>query len=118
MQRSRLVVLDVHAHLHVSDTREGEPERTDAREPSTLLANEHGDRTGDVDVVRFQIHVEGDQRATSADDHTPRPLVQASRPEVRSELAGVETALQLVRTAPPVKGRPAIRSGLSIEKGR
>jgi SAM-dependent methyltransferase len=118
VQRRGLVILDIHAHLSVAGTREGKAEGADAGEAAVSLPNGRGDLARDLDIVRPQVDVEGDQRATRADDHTPGPLVQACRPAVGCELAAVDSALQLVGAAAPEEGGAASRGRIAVEENR
>ena len=72
VQRRRLPVLDVHAHLDEAGARQVEAEGAHAREPPARLADGRRDRARDLDVVASQVDVEGDQRPARADEHGPR----------------------------------------------
>ena len=65
------------------------------------LAHDGRDLARNLEVVRFQQHVERDQRTPRADEHGARGRVEPSRPEVRRELAGVQPPLQLLRPSAP-----------------
>jgi SAM-dependent methyltransferase len=118
VQRRGLVVLDVHAHLRVAGTREAKTEGADAGEAAVSFPNGRGDFARDLDIVCPEVDVEGDQRATRADDHTPGPRVQAWRAVVGCELAPVDSALQLVGTAAPEEGGAASRGRIAVEENR
>ena len=108
VQRSGLPVLDVHRHLHEPGARQVEAERTDTRKPASPLAHEGGDRARGREVTA-QVHVECDQRAPGAEDHSAGGRVQLPRPEVGFELAVVDPLLQSRRAAATVVRGAALR---------
>jgi SAM-dependent methyltransferase len=118
VQRGGLVILDVHAHLRVTGTREGEAEGADAGKAAVSLPNGRGNLARDFDICRPEVDVEGDQRASRADYHTTGPRVQAWRAVVGCELVAVDSALQLVGTAAPKEGGAASRSRIAVEEHR
>jgi SAM-dependent methyltransferase len=118
VQRGRLIVLDVHAHLCVPGTWQGQPERTHARKTPALLPHDGGDLACQVRVGRVEVDVEGDQRPPRADDHATRARIQPSGSEVRGELAFVQTALKTFRAAPPEERGPTACPRLAVEEDR
>ncbi len=89
VQRRGLPVLDVHRDLDESRARQLETERANTRVPTAALADDGGDCPRHLDRPT-QVDVERDQRRTRAGDHRAGGLVEARRPEVGNELAGVE----------------------------
>ncbi len=115
MQRGRLPVLDVHAHLDEPRAREVEPESTDAREPTAGLADDGGHFARGLEPA-FEVDVERNERATRADEHRAGGLVQALGPEIWLQLTGVDPALQLLRAASPEERGPAPGCELAVEE--
>ena len=99
VQRGRLPVLDVHAHLHERPHAAGRA-RARAHPGTRRRARARPPRSRARPRRRAaQVDVEGDQRPPRADEHGARARVEPRRPEVRRELAVVEPTLQLGRPA-------------------
>ena len=106
VQRRGLPVLDVHAHLDEPRARQVEAERAHSRKAAAALADERRHLLRGRELAA-QIDVERDQRASGADEDCAGGRVEALRPEVRRQLAGVDPALELVRAAAPEERGPA-----------
>src|SRR5919204_5214876 len=77
VERSRLVVLDVHAHLGVTCTLEHQTERAYSRKTAIRFPYSAGDCACGFDVRAREVDVERDQRPAGPDDDAPRALVEA-----------------------------------------
>ena len=99
VQRGRFPVGDVHAHLDDAGAGQVEAERTDARKAAVALPDQARDLAGDLDALRAQVDVEGDEGPAYAEENRARRWVQPVRAPVGQELTGVDPALQLVRPA-------------------
>ena len=99
VERGRLPVLDVHAHLDNPGARQRQAQCPHAREAAVALPHDRGDRPRDLDVVGPQVDVERDQRPPRADEHRARAGVELRRPEVRRQLPCVDPRAG----APPVR---------------
>src|SRR5205814_322287 len=95
VERGRLPVLDVHAHLDAARAGQVETERTDAGKPTAAFAHDLGDRESRLEVA-LDVDIEGDQRRPRADDDSACFRVEARRPVIRAELARGEAALELL----------------------
>ena len=117
VQRRRLPVLDVHAHLDEARERKVEPERTHARKATAPLAHERRDLARCHNVAA-QVDVERDQRATRPDQHATGRVVEKRRPVVRLHLARVDTTLQLLGATAPEERRAVAAAQLAVEEHR
>lgn len=118
VQRRRLEILDVHAHLRVTRARQEEAKRTHACKATALLADHRRDRAGGLDVRRGEIDVERNQRTTRSDNDAACTLVESRRTEVRLDLTGVDPPLQLLGATATVERRPAAGRRLCVQEDR
>ena len=79
VQRRRLEVEDVHAHLDLAGTRQAQPDRLHARHPAARLADRARDVLGDGDVVGVEHEVVRDERIAGAHEGDPGPARSTSR---------------------------------------
>src|SRR5207245_1865175 len=87
------------------------------REAAAVLPHERGDLARDLDRSA-QVHVEGDQRPTGADDYSAGPLVQTRWAERRHDLPRVDAPLQLLGAAAPEERGTAAGCELSVHEHR
>ena len=104
MRHRRVQIDQVRRDL---DFAVGQPQAQslDAGKAAPGLADRDGDLHGNVEG-RLQLDVEGDKRPPRPDEHSTGGAVEPGRTEGRSELAGLDPALELGRAAAPVVGRP------------
>ena len=112
VQRGRLPVLDVEAHLDVPRPREAEPERADAREAAVALAHRTRHLPRGLEVVAGEVDVERDQRRR-APTSTP-PARSSSRVGPKSGASSPASMRRCSSSGPPRRKnagpRPAARS--------
>ena len=119
VQGSRLVVLDVHAHLHEPGSRQVQPERAHAGEAAARLAHDRGDlpRGLESSPRRLTLNAISGRRAPTM---TP-PARSSSRagPKSGRELARVDPPLELRRARRARKNAgPAPGAELAVEEDR
>src|SRR4029453_1038932 len=68
--------------------------------------------------LALEVDVERDQRLTRTDEDRSGGLVKALGAEVRTQVAGVDPTLQLLRTAAPEERGPAARGELAVQEDR
>src|SRR5512133_3210716 len=100
MERGRLPVLDVHAHLDTACPGQFEAERSHAGEPAVSLADDRGNRARILDRSAAQIDVERDQWAAGSDDDAAGTGMELGRAEVNGELCLGQATSQLRGSAP------------------
>ena len=118
VQGRRFVVLDVHADLRTTGSRQEQPECAHTGETATLLPHDCCDCPRYLHIVGGEVHVERDQRPARADDDTTGALVESRRTEVRAKLARVDTALELRRASAPVERGAPLRRRVAVEEHR
>src|SRR5262249_7671320 len=69
VERGRLPVLHVHAHLHAAGPWQVEPERPHPGEAAVAFPYEHRKLAGGRDGRPAEVDIEGDQRWTRPNDH-------------------------------------------------
>ena len=95
MDRRRLGVDQVHAHLGATPTFDRKAERAHVLEPAALLADRFGDRLGYAHVPRGEVGVEGDQELARAHRGRAGARMDPVRPEVgRSSRVGADRLAQ------------------------
>jgi len=73
----------VHRHLRVPDRRQHHAERSNARQPTILLADLASDATGDGNVVGAKQQIDRDEGFARTDSSRAEFRVGRSRPDVR-----------------------------------
>ena len=76
-------------------------------EASSPLSNEIGDLLRQLERA-VQVDVERDERLARAENHAAGGRIEPRRPEIGPDLAGIEPALKLRRTAAAVVRRPTL----------
>jgi ubiquinone/menaquinone biosynthesis C-methylase UbiE len=118
VQRDAVGLLNVHAHLHDAAALEREAEGADTGKAAPRLADGGSDLARNLEVVREQVDVEGNERPPRGHEDTARRRVESRRAVVGSNLAGVDPPLQLRRPSTPEERRPAARTDLPVEEHR
>ena len=98
--------------------RQTQPQRADSSEAAVALAHGTCHVPRRVEVVALEIDVERDQRRACSDQHAAGPLVELCRAEVRLQLPGGQTPLQLGRAAAAEEGGAAARCQVRVEEDR
>ena len=110
VQRGRLPVLDVHAHLHEPRARQVEA-RARARPGSRRRVSRTSAAISRADLEssprRLTLNAISGRRAPTSTP--PADRIEPRRPEVGRELARVDAPLQLLRPAAPEERGPAPR---------
>src|SRR4029453_14548126 len=115
MQRGRFPVLDVHAHLHEACARQLETEGTHAWESAVALADRRGGLPRRLELSA-QVDVERDQRSSRSDEYGARTLLDARRPELGRELAGLDASTQPLEALSAEERRPAAGRELAVDE--
>ncbi len=116
VERSRLVILNVHAHLRTTDARECETEGADAWKTTAGLANDVGDLPRDLGVVRGEVDVERNQRPPRSNHDAAGTFVESRRTKIRPQLPRIEPPLKLGWTSTSEERGAAPRCRLAVEK--
>jgi SAM-dependent methyltransferase len=115
VERRRLVVLDVHAHLHQPRGRQLQSERPHPREASVALPHRTRNLTRRHNRAA-EVDVEGDQRPPRTNEDRAGPLVEASRPVIGLELARREPPTELHRPPAAKERRPPAGRQLAVQE--
>jgi SAM-dependent methyltransferase len=116
VRHCRVEIDDVRRHLDGA-VGELEAQGLDAREAAPRLADRHSDPDGDLEG-RLELDVEGDEGPARSDEDGAGCIVEPGWAEHGSELATVDTALQLGGPAAPVVRRPYAVCECPVEEHR